>query len=181
MLAARRSAPPRNSGLDISDQKHRASTLSPDAQIELANECRRQAHDGYAAGFDLAAQTGKDSEFCHESGVFGSVRSVLGLNDPNLANASLVKSLQMETVPFNRIDPDLGKAAVAEYLVFKFLPEQADMHTIERAMAEFAVRFEGGDVEGDDGFFFNLASGNDYDWQPTLKQVLNAKASEPHE
>jgi hypothetical protein len=147
----------------------------------MANECRLQAREGYAAGFDLARAAGKNLEFCHESGVFGAVRSVLGLGDPNLSSVPLVKSLQMEAVPFNRLDLEIGKAGVSEYLAYKFFPDQADMIIIERAMAQFADKLQASDPEGGATLVSELSFGTEYEWQPILARVVKSKASDSND
>ena len=43
----------------------------------------------------------------------------------------------MEGGPFNVLDPAVGKAAVTEYLVWKYFPEEADVALINDAVRSF--------------------------------------------
>ena len=82
----------------------------------------------------------------------------------------------METVPFNNLDPGLGRAAVAEYLVWKFFPERAEMRPLNEALAEFVKGvLEKAKTNNDDQLVYEMIYSEKYDWQRLA--VIQAKAS----
>lgn len=154
--------------LSRADQlKEQAKTLPISEQERLAVEVREQAFAGYDRASAKAREEGRSEAFAHEVGVMDAVYCVLANDDAARRNEALRPLLQMEGVPFNRLTSDSGRAAVAEYLVWKFFPGRADLATLDRAMAQFTrTVFDAAERELEtDETIYRMIYSHKYDWQ----------------
>lgn len=115
---------PANVRVQVRDARARAEALPTEQRRELAGEAREGALENYDRNFQIAKDHGKDDEFAHQNGVLSAVKSILAPNGTSSRHAE--KEILMEGVPFNKADPTVGRVAVAEYLVWKFFPSEAD-------------------------------------------------------
>jgi hypothetical protein len=164
---------------DISDQKSRAQLLSDDEQEDLAQEARRLALAGYDRLSEAARVRGKSESFSHEAGVLDAAFCVLANDDAARRNEDVRRAMQMETIPFNKLEPELGRVAVAEYLVWKFFPNKADTKKLRVAIREFVDDFFATDAVDDDRFVFEMIYANRYDWQKLAAEEAKNRLKAP--
>ncbi|MGQ2940244.1 MULTISPECIES: hypothetical protein [Sphingomonadaceae] len=108
----------------VRDAKARAEALPTEQRRELAGEVREGALENYDRNFQIAKDHGKDDHFAHQNGVLSAVKSILAPNGTSSRHAE--NEILTEGLPFNKADPTIGRVAVAEYLVWKFFPTEAD-------------------------------------------------------
>jgi hypothetical protein len=108
----------------VRDAKARAEALPTEQRRELAGEVRRGALENYDRNFQIAKDHRKDDKFAHQMGVLSAVKSILAPNGKSSQYAE--NEILTEGVPFNMADPTSGRVAIAEYLVWKFFPTEAD-------------------------------------------------------
>lgn len=142
----------------------------PEQQAKVASEIRATANTGYQRLFDAAKQHGKDDAFAHQSGVLQALQDVSApgrrLHDHEH------QALVVEGVPFNKLEPEAGRRAVTEYLVWKFLPEQSDETAFGPALRRFRdeVMFDAKSEDRPDEFTFGLLYSMKYEWQRWLSE-----------
>lgn len=147
--------------------KEQAKALPSSEQEKLAIEMRELAFAGYDRASGKARKEGRSDVFAHEVGVMDAVYCVLANEDAARRNEALRPLLQMEGVPFNRLPSDLGRAGVAEYLVWKFFPDRADLATLNRAMVQFTrTVIDAAEREPEpDETIRRMIYSHKYDWQ----------------
>lgn len=79
------------------------------------------------------------------------------------------RELQMESVPFNKIDPAEGRSAIAEYCVWKFFPQQADENAFTPALRRFRSELHSSEGPSDD-LIYSMLYSMKYDWQRWLSE-----------
>lgn len=108
----------------VQDARARAETLTAEQRRELAEEVRTGALVNYDRNFQIAKDHGKDDTFAHQMGILSAIKSILAPNGRISRYAE--DEILTEGVPFNTDDPTSGRVAVAEYLVWKFFPTEAN-------------------------------------------------------
>jgi hypothetical protein len=166
----------KNADVRFTIQRDRLNTLLPAEQRNFANECRNAALDGYRKGFDFAKSDGKSLDFCHEVGILEAARFVLDPNESRHID-KITKALQMETVPFNKIEPDLGKRAFIEYLVWKFFPDLANLEPVQEVMRQFVDNIYNicPDHKSENAFRYDAIYSKKYDWQHFALAAVNER------
>jgi hypothetical protein len=156
----------------LDDQKAHLRGLPPEEQRQLAAECREMVLEGYDEGFGKAKAAGKTVEFSHQVGVLEAAQRVLA--NHSRQNNEVTRGLQLETVPFNKAEAALGRLAIAEYLVWKFFPDLADLNPLTKVIRVFVNEIYSEHSGSDDGFRYEAIYSNKHDWQKLA--VLEAKA-----
>lgn len=146
------------------DAKIRMANLLVDEQAHSASQIRKTAAENYDKIRAAAIASGKDEAFAHQVGVQQALTAVSSPGRQPVGTDHM--NLQMETAPFNKLDPIKGRAAIIEYCVWKFFPGQAD----EGAFASALCRFRDKVLEDatDDGEVFSLLYNMKHDWQRWL-------------
>lgn len=148
----------------VGDARTRAEALPKEQRRELANEVREGALENYDRNFKIAKDHGKDDNFAHQNGVLSAVKSILAPNGTSSRHAE--QELLTEGVPFNKAEPSSGRVAIAEYLVWKFFPAEAD----ELLFAEQLLRYRDEIVEASetedepDQFMMAMLYSMKFDW-----------------
>jgi hypothetical protein len=144
--------------------QERAKALPESERVALSAELRRLAESQYDQASAAAITAGKNDQFAHQVAVLHATKAVLGGVD---GARSTEQEMQMETVPFNSLAAAEGKAAVVEYLVWKFFPDKADEDTFRPALVKFrdAVSTEAGQASDGDALLFNMIYCVKCDWQ----------------
>lgn len=145
--------------------QERVKSLSDSEKDAFSAEIRELALEQYDMANTKAKAAGKEDAFSHQVGVLRAVSAVIAQGatvDPERE-----KELQMETVPFNQLPPKEGRTAVAEYLVYKFFPHNADETLFSPALTALKRRlFDDAETQPDpDSFIFNMIYCAKYDWQ----------------
>lgn len=154
--------------------QRRISELPPEEKIKAEAALRETAGDSYDTGFANARNAGKDDSFAHQVGVLNAVSAIL--LQRNAANNHETQEMQGETVPFNLLPLDEGRAAIIEYLVWKFLPERADEAKFSPALAAFRTRiFEEAERENDSDLAITMIYICRYDWQRYIADKLGPR------
>lgn len=143
--------------------KERGSPLPDNEKDKLSAEIRETALAQYDLGMQKARGMGMYDAFAHQLGVFSAVSSVI--NPAGHVSAHNEYEIQMETVPFNKLLPDEGRQAVAEYLVYKFFPDRADESLFSPALATFYNAVAADAKDQPKGFMFEMIYCVKYDWQ----------------
>ena len=148
-------------------RQQEAASLPELQKVSLASNVRELALTGYDRGRGKAKAEGKADRFAHEVGILDALYCVLANTNDARADPRVRVAMQMESVPFNNLEPQLGREAVAEYLVWKFFPDWADEEALSKAMREFIkVFFERVESESDpDGAIQQMIYSTNYDWQ----------------
>lgn len=155
----------------VREGKRNISQLGPAQKIEAEAALRETASHNYDTGFAGAKSAGKDENFCHQVAVLNSVSAVL--LQRVASNKHEQDEMQGETVAFNLLAPEEGKAAVVEYLVWKFLPERADESKFAPALSAFRAKvFEDAKRENDDELPMVMIYMCRYDWQRYIADKL---------
>jgi hypothetical protein len=151
----------------IDHSKEQAAHVPEHEKQQLSEEIRATALAGYDRGSAAAKGEGASDRFAHEVGVLDAIYCVVANKATDRQDANLRERLQMEGLPFNSLQPEEGRAAVAEYLVWKFFPGQADLSVLKAAMDEFnRVVFEKAKQEPEpDRFIHAMIYAQRYDWQ----------------
>ncbi len=152
---------------DTGDARSRAADLPPGERAPLAAEVRSTALNAYDTIAAAARNAGKDDAFTHQVGVLQALTAVVSTGRQPTGHDQ--RELQMETAPFNKSPPAEGRAAIAEYLVWKFFPEHADEAVFAPALRRFRDEIHDDDDAGDD-VTFGLLYSMKYDWQRWLTE-----------
>ena len=153
------------------EERRQISELPRETKVKAEAMLREAAGDSYDTGFAYARRAGKDESFAHQLGVLNAVSAII--LQRNAVNSHETHEMQGETIPFNPLPPDEGRAAIIEYLVWKFLPERADQSKFAPALAAFKVRiFEDAERENDDQLPFTMIYACRYDWQCYIADKL---------
>lgn len=170
-LAAKGSNKPPTLKQSSRDARERGRFLPLAEQQSLAEIARSRARERYDFASDEAFKAGKDASFAHQVGVFGAVAAVL--NEGSNGDRETERWLQMETIPFNLLDPQEGRAAVTEYLIWKFFPDLADKELLSKAIGAFKAKLvKDAETEPDgDAFIFNMLYSARYDWQRYAAEI----------
>lgn len=166
---------------------HRGSEQSPSVVAEnVANEDREPRPDelrvaaleAYDRGSAVAKEAGKEAGFCHQVGVLEAVSAILGGGVQDDDRFTMM--LQMETVPFNQLPPEVGRIAVAEYLVWKLFPQSADVEVLRGPLANFRAKvFADAEAEEDqDGIIYEMLYSDRNDWQRLALSLQEADEAE---
>lgn len=156
--------------------QERSKILPEDEKAKLSYEARELALEQYEMASAKAKEAGKDDAFAHQVGVLRVVSAVIVMGER--VGAQREMELQMETVPFNRLPPEVGKRAVVEYLVYKFFPDQADETVFAPALLSFKreILAEAENDEDPDGLVFNMIHSGKCDWQRYLAAMQSPEA-----
>lgn len=148
--------------------QERAKLLPQSERERLSSEARELALEQYEMASAKAKEAGKDDAFAHQVGVLRAVSAVIVMGER--VDPQREMELQMETVPFNKLPPEEGKRAVAEYLVYKFFPDQADEAVFAPALSSFKreILAEAEKDEDPDGLLFEMIYSAKLDWQRYL-------------
>lgn len=147
--------------------KQRAKLLPAEQQEAMAEEIRTLARTGYDRLSNAAPQSGKSPQVANEAGALDAAFCVLANSNLERQNASVRQAMQLETVPFNMLEPSLGREAMTEYLVWKFFPERAEMAPLRTAMNIFVKKVVDdapNEAEADDHIYRMIYSSK-FDWQ----------------
>lgn len=163
----RKSSANNTSQLDFSEQQAKTEKMPREEQLALADDIRALAFAGYDRLSSGALEDGRDESFANEVGVLDAAMCVLANENSQRQNSDIRAAVQMEALPFNAVDPFLGRAGIAEYLVWKFFPHAADMNVLEQAIARFVdTVFDKADKDaGGSDHIFKLIYSDRYDWQ----------------
>jgi hypothetical protein len=152
-----------------------ADSLSFEDKDQFASDIRAMANEGYERASKIALADGKSAQFACEVGVLDAVYCVLANDNAARRDEAVRKNMQMETVPFNRLDSDLARKAVVEYLVWKFLPFHSDIGTLNEAFSKFVkivIANSASDKNPDEVIRRLIYSGR-YDWQQLAQAAMN--------
>jgi hypothetical protein len=150
----------------------RVAALPEGEKDELSQEVRQLALDQYDMASAKAKEAGKDIAFAHQVGVLRAVSAVIIMGEQ--VDRYREQELQMETVPFNKLSPQEGRQAIAEYLVWKFFPAKAEESAFSPALAAFKSQILA-DADGQpDGFIFDMIYCVKYDWQRYIAEKLTS-------
>jgi hypothetical protein len=149
--------------------------LSSEEKNQFASDVRAMAIEGYERASKFALDDGKTAQFAYEVGILDAVYCVLANDNAARRNDAVRANMQMETVPFNRLDHDLGKQAVVEYLIWKFLPFHSDIKILNEAFAKFIkIVIENSKTdENPNEVIQGLIYSGRYDWQQLAQAAMN--------
>lgn len=152
------------------DARARAAGLPRTEQINVADDIRATAADNYDRISAAADGAGKGQAFAHQVGVLQALQAVTAPG--RQLSDSEHRALQVEAVPFNRLEPQTGRNAVIEYLVWKFFPEDADQSAFAPPLIAFRDQvYRDAEEEDDaDDFTFKMLLSMKYDWQRWLSE-----------
>lgn len=143
----------------------RSAPLPAEEQAGLASQVRETASENYGKIAAAARSAGKDEAFAHQVGVLQALTAVVS---PGRQPMRMEHSdVQMETAPFNKLDPVEGRAAIIEYCVWKVFPDCAVEEAFAPALLRFRDKIQGDDQATDDEVFASLYN-EKYDWQRWL-------------
>lgn len=158
------------------DAQSRAKSLPIEEQAKFSADIRELAKEQYDMASETARNAGKPESFSHQVGVLRAVNAVLTLGSQ--LNASDEAEVQGETIPFNKLGADEGREAVAEYLVFKFFPDQADTSKFEPALKRFKAEMSAASQEEPDPYAFmvTMIYSCRFDWQRYIADMPSEPA-----
>lgn len=155
-------------------------SASGDSGFSSALDLRSKAIKAFDRGCEFGKSKGKDEEFCYKLGIMESLYSILA--DDMRGDAATRMEIQMETVPFNLLPPEIGKSAVIEYLVWKIFPSNEDASSLRDALMLSRSKIIG-NIESDHSLsgdgktqaLFEMISKGKYDWQKLMIQYSRNK------
>ncbi|MGV3510934.1 MAG: hypothetical protein ACO1OX_02910 [Novosphingobium sp.] len=148
----------------VRDARARGEALPVEKRREMAGEIREGALRNYDRNFQIAKDHGKDESFAHQNGVLSAVKAIIAPNGTSSRHAE--QELMGEGVPFNKVDPIVGRVAIAEYLVWKFFPDEADETLFSGSLLRYREEIiEAADAEDDaDHFTMVMLYSMKFDW-----------------
>ncbi|MER8573524.1 hypothetical protein [Mesorhizobium sp. M1374] len=143
----------------------RGESLPENEQKSMGNEIRELVSTEYEVGYSTAKKAGKDELFCRHLGTYRVIAHYLSKTIKNVDE----QSIQEECMPFREIEPDTAKAAISEYVVWKFFSNEA-VDDILRPVLQSYKNFllsEAGKLEGKRAgkFLFDAIYCEKHDWQ----------------
>ncbi|MEP6784894.1 MAG: hypothetical protein ABI898_04040 [Sphingomonadales bacterium] len=154
------------------EQKARARQFPADQQRQLAEECRQNVLWGYDERYQQVKSLNRTDDVAHQTALLAAAQLVLANLDHK--NPEHTKALQMETAPFANVDHALGKSALAEYLVWKFFPNLANVEVVQEAVSSFLSKLEK-DEHAHDRLLPTLVFSNEYDWQQFALNKISSR------
>ncbi len=158
--------------------RHMQSKLADattEQRVEFSNEVRTLALDQYEMASAFAKSKGKDDKFAHQSGVYRAISAIIMNGD--VGSKHNEQQILDETMPFNLTEHDVGRRAVAEYLVWKLFPEQADESIFAACLRQFRADMRKAAEEQDEParFLTHALHSQGTDWQRWLHDNPDAK------
>ena len=124
----------------VADKRNRGKLLSDEERKEMVGETRRMAFAGYDRLFAGALAAGKSQSFALQAGVLDAAFCVFANDDVMRKNDDVRMIMQCETVPFNVSHQQDGRSAIAEYLIWKIFPDNADLSKVMPVIDEFVAK-----------------------------------------
>lgn len=143
----------------------RGESFPENEQKSIGNEIRELVSTEYEVGYSAAKKAEKDELFCRRLGTYRVIEHYLAKMIKNVDE----QSIQEECMPFREVEPDTAKAAISEYVVWKFFPNEA-VDDILRPVLQSYKSFlfsEAAKLEGKsaDKFLFDAIFCQKHDWQ----------------
>jgi hypothetical protein len=132
----------------------------------MAKEIRELAFAGYDRVSGAALAQNRGERFANEAGVLDAMQCVIANDDAARRSDSLRQDIQSEGVPFYGAPSELARDAIAEYLVWKFFPSQANVHCIKVGMKDFVIDvLARAEATDDDVLIARMIFDSKYDWR----------------
>ena len=117
-----------NPGRETSTEPH----LTQLAATNLRNTARKAYDEGWKMGKE---NWGNDERKCHRHAVTTVLlRRLQAEADAPPVSEELISTLNIEAIPFSDLEPDIGKDAIAEYIVWREHPDLANAEIIRSVM-----------------------------------------------